>query len=51
MSGLYVASHPLTYRWGVVNVEMNFFDTLAVIPLWVRKTEKTLFQEVTMMVH
>lgn len=51
MSGLYAPSRPLTYRWGVVNVEMSFFDTLAVITLWVRKTEKTLFQEVTMMAH
>lgn len=36
-----------TYRGGVVDVEMGFLDTLAMVTLRVRQTEKTLLQKIT----
>lgn len=37
----------LTYRGGVVKVEMAFLDRLAVVALRIGQAEKALFQEVT----
>jgi len=35
-----------TYRWGVVEMEMAFLDTLTVVSLRVGETEETLLEKI-----
>jgi len=35
----------LAYSWDVVEVEMRFLDRLAVVALWIRQAEESLFEE------
>jgi hypothetical protein len=36
-----------SYRGGVVQVEVSFFEGLAVVSLWVGQAKEPLFEEVT----
>jgi hypothetical protein len=36
----------MSYR-SIVEMEMGFLDSLAMVALWIRETEKSLLEEVT----